>query len=59
MEMNKPTLLYQSPEGATIHRYQLTGGQQFFDRCLVSYLGNAKFCSDIDEAKKVLNGWIQ
>ncbi len=45
-----PELVLATPQGATIHKYQLTGGKRSFMRYLGCYLGSCKFCNDIDEA---------
>ena len=50
--MNKPELLYTSPLGATVHSYELTGGQTTFERYLGCFLGSCKFYNTIDDAKR-------
>jgi len=45
-----PQLVKATPQGGTIHKYQLTGGKSSFMRYLGCYLGTCKFCNDIEEA---------
>ena len=45
-----PQLVTSTPEGATVHRYELSGGKRLFPRYLGCYLGTCKFCNDLDEA---------
>ena len=45
-----PQLIHSTPQGGTIHKYQLTGGKSNFLRYLGCYMGSCKFCNDIDEA---------
>ena len=45
-----PQLVKATPQGGTIHKYQLTGGKTSFMRYLGCYLGTCKFCNDIEEA---------
>tara|TARA_B100000965_G_scaffold304900_1_gene263716 strand:+ start:6133 stop:6369 length:237 start_codon:yes stop_codon:yes gene_type:complete len=45
-----PQLVKATPQGGTIHEYQLTGGKTSFMRYLGCYLGTCKFCNDIEEA---------
>ena len=52
--IDKPELLSVSPGGATIHRYQLTGGKTVFTRFLGCYLGVCKFCGSLEEATDYL-----
>ena len=49
-----PKLVIATPQGGTIHKYQLTGGKRSFMRYLGCYLGTCKFCNDIDEATAFL-----
>ena len=49
-----PTLVHATPQGGTIHKYQLTGGKRSFQRYLGCYLGTCKFCNDIEEASEYL-----
>ncbi len=53
--MMRPKLVHSSPEGGTIHTYELSGGKSLFTRYLTCYLGSCKFCSDIDEANAYLS----
>ena len=52
--MALPELIFASPEGGTIHKYQLIGGKQEFLRFISCYLGNCKFHKSIEEAAKFL-----
>ena len=52
--MSLPELIFCSPEGGTIHKYQLTGGKRKFLRFISCYLGSCKFHKSIDEASKFL-----
>ncbi|AAP99935.1 Predicted protein [Prochlorococcus marinus subsp. marinus str. CCMP1375] len=45
-----PELVYTTPQGGTIHKYELTGGKSSFLRYLGCYLGSCKFCNDLEEA---------
>ena len=45
-----PQLVIATPQGGTIHEYQLSGGKTSFMRYLGCYLGTCKFCNDIEEA---------
>ncbi len=47
---NLPQLVKSTEQGATIHKYQLSGGKSSFMRYLGCYLGTCKFCNDIEEA---------
>ena len=49
-----PELVHATPQGGTIHKYQLSGGKQTFQRYLGCYLGSCKFCNNIDEATDYL-----
>tara|TARA_R100001082_G_scaffold66860_1_gene37783 strand:- start:177 stop:353 length:177 start_codon:yes stop_codon:yes gene_type:complete len=48
--MQKPELVKTTPNGGTIHRYQLSGGKRDFTRFLSCYLGSCQFCGDLEEA---------
>ena len=50
-----PQLVKATPQGGTIHKYQLTGGKTSFMRYLGCYLGTCKFCNDIDEASEFVS----
>ena len=50
-----PQLVKATPQGGTIHKYQLTGGKTSFMRYLGCYLGTCKFCNDIEEASKFVS----
>ncbi len=45
-----PELVVSTPQGGTIHKYQLTGGKTSFLRYLGCYLGTCKFCNNLEEA---------
>ena len=45
-----PELVHATPQGSTIHKYELSGGKSSFMRFLGCYLGSCKFCNDIEEA---------
>ncbi len=45
-----PELVLSTPEGGTVHKYELTGGKRSFLRYLGCYLGTCKFCNDLEEA---------
>ncbi len=47
-----PELVHATPQGGTIHKYELTGGKSSFLRFLGCYLGSCKFCNDMEEATK-------
>ena len=52
--MALPELIFASPEGGTIHRYQLSGGKRVFMRFISCYLGSCRFYKNIEEAAKYL-----
>ena len=52
--MRKPTLVYTSPAGATIHTYDLTGGKTTFQRYLGCFLGVCEFHNSLEEAKQAV-----
>ena len=45
-----PKLVHATPQGGTIHKYQLSGGKREFQRYLGCYMGSCKFCNDVEEA---------
>ena len=49
-----PQLIHSTPQGGTIHKYQLTGGKSKFLRYLGCYMGSCKFCNNMDEASDFL-----
>ena len=51
--MHKPKLMYTSPEGGTVHSYDIEGGKQSFHRFLACYLGSCEFYNTFDEARLV------
>ena len=50
-----PPLVKATPQGGTIHEYQLSGGKTSFMRYLGCYLGTCKFCNDINEASEFVS----
>ena len=52
--MQKPKLLYMSPEGRTIHSYDIMGGKTTFHHFLGCKLGSCEFYNSEEEAKKAL-----
>ena len=55
-----PHLIKATPQGGTIHEYQLTGGKTSFMRYLGCYLGTCKFCNNVyvigeSEIKTIIN----
>ena len=50
-----PQLVKATPQGGTIHKYQLSGGKTSFMRYLGCYLGTCKFCNDLDEASEFVS----
>ena len=52
--MALPELIFASPEGGTIHRYNLSGGKRLFMRFISCYLGSCKFYKNIEDAAKFL-----
>ena len=50
--MNKPELLYTSPQGGTIHSYDLMGGKTTYERFLGCFLGSCVFYNTMEEAMK-------
>ena len=52
--MALPELIFASPEGGTIHRYQLSGGKRVFMRFISCYLGTCRFYKNLEEAAKYL-----
>ena len=49
-----PELVFTSPLGGTVHKYELTGGKSSFMRYLCCYLGSCKFYNDFEEATRFL-----
>ena len=49
-----PQLVHATPQGGTIHKYELSGGKRSFMRFLGCYLGSCKFCNNIEEASDYL-----
>tara|TARA_Y100001963_G_scaffold46607_1_gene65678 strand:+ start:1555 stop:1737 length:183 start_codon:yes stop_codon:yes gene_type:complete len=45
-----PELIHTTPNGGTIHKYQLSGGKREFTRFLSCYLGTCQFFGDLEEA---------
>ena len=52
---NLPQLVKATPQGGTIHKYQLSGGKTSFMRYLGCYLGTCKFCNDMNEASEFVS----
>ena len=52
---NSPQLVKATPQGGTIHKYQLSGGKTSFMRYLGCYLGTCKFCNDMKEASEFVS----
>tara|TARA_Y100001978_G_scaffold192988_1_gene198634 strand:+ start:4564 stop:4746 length:183 start_codon:yes stop_codon:yes gene_type:complete len=52
--MTLPELIYSSPDGGTIHKYQLSGGKKQFMRFISCYYGNCRFYKNIEDAEKYL-----
>ena len=50
-----PQHVKATPQGGTIHEYQLSGGKTSFMRYLGCYLGTCKFCNDINEASEFVS----
>ena len=50
-----PQLVKATPQGGTIHKYQLSGGKTSFMRYLGCYLGTCKFCNDMHEASEFVS----
>ena len=53
--MALPELVFISPEGGTIHKYELSGGKRVFLRFISCYSGNCKFYESIEDAAKNLD----
>ena len=53
--MRKPELLYKSPQGATIHSYDLTGGKTTYERFLGWLEGSCEFYDSLQEAKTAVS----
>ena len=49
-----PQLVHATPQGGTIHKYELTGGKRSFQRYLGCYMGSCKFCNNLEEANEYL-----
>ena len=52
---NLPQLVKATPQGGTIHKYQLSGGKTSFMRYLGCYLGTCQFFNDIAEASEFVS----
>ena len=48
--MNKPELLHMTPQGATIHSYDIEGGTTTFHRFLGCTEGDCRFFDTKEEA---------
>ncbi len=51
-----PELIVTTPQGGTIHKYELTGGKRAFLRYLGCYLGSCKFFNHLEDATTFLEG---
>jgi hypothetical protein len=49
--MKKPQLMYTSPNGGTVHSYDIEGGKQTFHHYLACKQGECKFYPTLDEAR--------
>ncbi len=49
-----PQLVLTTAQGGTVHTYELSGGKRLFQRYLGCYLGNCKFCNNLEEATEYL-----
>ena len=52
--MKKPKLLYKSPQGATIHSYDLEGGKTTFHRFLGCVEGSCEFYDTREKAQTAI-----
>ena len=52
--MKKPTLLHMTPQGATIHSYDLEGGKPTFHRFLGCVEGSCEFYDTREEAQTAI-----
>ena len=52
--MNKPQLIKTTPEGGTIHSYQLTGGLHTYERYLACNIGVCEFHNTLNMAETYL-----
>ena len=50
--MKKPELLHMTPEGSTIHSYELEGGSTTFQRFLGCVGGSCEFFDTKEEATR-------
>ncbi len=46
----QPVLVHSSPQGGTVHKFQVSGSRRF----LGCYLGTCKFCENLEEATEIL-----
>ena len=53
--MQKPELVETSHRGATIHSYDIEGGQTTFHRYLGCYLGNCEFYNNLETARTAVS----
>ena len=52
--MRKPKLLQTTPQGGTIHSYDIEGGKHTFERFLACQEGSCVFHSSMEDAKNHL-----
>ena len=52
--MEKPKLLYESLQGASIHSYDLPGGKSTFNRYIACYKDVCVFNKSLEEAENYL-----
>ena len=53
--MKKPELLHMTPQGATIHSYDIEGGKTTFERFLGCLEGSCEFYDSLQEAKTAVS----
>ena len=53
--MSLPQLIFTSPGGGTIHKYEISGGKRMFIRFISCYLGKCYFFENIEDAARHLD----
>ena len=53
--MALPELVFISPVGGTINKYELSGGKRLFLRFISCYSGNCRFYESIEDAANHLD----
>tara|TARA_Y100001933_G_scaffold248144_1_gene281713 strand:+ start:338 stop:511 length:174 start_codon:yes stop_codon:yes gene_type:complete len=53
--MSLPQLIFTSPGGGTIHKYEISGGKRMFIRFISCYLGKCDFFENIEDAARHLD----